>query len=179
MADSKPLPVTGLTLTTLEDTLAGRTPGLIRAGTIHLMPMEEMGLGEGANENNSRILVGGRGEGGVPHLHTAGRPKFSSASLRAKHTKAPAQRSAYLPPAPICPPERTASDQRADPTGPSEGPWGKCPGNPSLQEAMLGTGVATWFRAPAWLPSLQPAYKPIIARGPGGGTGRVCAFLLL
>lgn len=41
-----------------------RTPGITRGRAIHLGPMEELGLGERENNNNSKILVGGRGEGG-------------------------------------------------------------------------------------------------------------------
>lgn len=41
-----------------------RTPGITRGRAVHLGPMEERGLGKGENKNNSKILAGGRGEGG-------------------------------------------------------------------------------------------------------------------
>lgn len=149
----------------------GRTPGLIRGGTIHLMPMEEMGLGEGNHENNSKILVGGRGEGGVPHLHTAGSPKFSSASLRAKHTKASAQRSASPL---LASPHRGALPQTREqtPQGLVKGPGESALGTPACRRQCWAPGCDPRHRAPAGLSSRQPAYKPI-------ARGQVCALLLL
>lgn len=72
----------------LEDIWAETSPGITRGMTVHPVPVEELGLGEAEERNNSKTLAGGRREGRVPHLHTAGGPKFNSASLWAKHTKA-------------------------------------------------------------------------------------------
>lgn len=89
----------------------------------------------------------GAGGGGVPHLLTAGRPKFSSASLRAKHAKARAQHSACLPAAPIFPQTREqtleglvkGSGESALGTQPAGGnaqPWGCCPKQDSCSTVL-------------------------------------------
>lgn len=99
----------------LEDIWAGMSPGITRGMTVHPVPVEELGLGEAEERNNSKILAGGR----VPHLHTAGRPKFITPLLSGPNTQKPcsAHSDGHLR-APIFPLGRVASGP--DPVDPDE-----------------------------------------------------------
>lgn len=133
--------------------LGGKDLGITKGSTAHLVPVKELGLRGEGNRNNSKILVGGRGGGEVPHLHTAGTPNFSSVSLRAKHTKAPAQHS--LPATSLFPSSHQGRlPQTRNHTLQSlmKGALGKLPWNSSLLEAMLSApGLSEtqdlWYRS--------------------------------
>lgn len=58
-----------------------------------LVTLEELGRWGGRGRERTEMIPISQwaGEGGIPHLHTAGKPDFSSASPRNKHSKAPAQ----------------------------------------------------------------------------------------
>lgn len=59
----------------------GKAPGIARGRTVHPVPAEKLGWREGGEEDNSQTPAGGRERAGLrPHLHTAGRPNFSSTS---------------------------------------------------------------------------------------------------
>lgn len=123
--------------TAFEDILVERTPGITRGRAVHLGPMEELGLGEGKNKNNSKILAGGRGEGG---FHTCTQLEdLILALLPPGLDRTPLLGTACLLHAPLFPAGQAASDQRAGPARPDEGSQGKSPGNSSLQEAMPRT----------------------------------------
>lgn len=178
MVNSRPPSAAAPMPTAFEDILVERTPGIARGRAVHLGPMEELGLGEGKNKNNSKILAGGRGEGG---FHTCTQLEdLILALLPPGLDRTPLLGTACLLHAPLFPAGQAASDQRAGPARPDEGSQGKSPGNSCLQEAMPRTpGVprdtGPWLLAP--LCSHQPACRPTAGALVGGLQTNVCAFL--
>lgn len=152
MVNSRPPSAAAPMPTAFEDILVERTPGIVRGRAVHLGPMEELGLGEGKNKNNSKILAGGRGEGG---FHTCTQLEdLILALLPPGLDRTPLLGTACLLHAPLFPAGQAASDQRAGPARPDEGSQGKSPGNSSLQEAMPSTQVFPETQGPgSWLRS--------------------------